>query len=224
MKNNVIILIPAYNPDITLKKLIEKLTQNGYFRIIVVNDGSICSKVFENISNDVTILEHKQNRGKGRALKTGINYCIQSCKDILGIITVDADGQHLIEDINRIYETFIQNKNSIVLGCRNFHSKNVPLKSKIGNIIFNYIFYKKTRIKIKDTQTGLRAIPSQYLREIEKIEGERFEYETNMLLYCIRNKINILEVAIQEIYIQKNKNTNFKSLIDSIRICKTLQN
>lgn len=218
MKDDVAIIIPAYNPSKELYNLIEDLMKSQYTKIVIINDGSENTKIFEELEEKVKIITHKSNKGKGIAIKTGIGYCCNSYKNITGIITVDADGQHRIEDINKVYNKFYLEKNAIILGSRNFKAKNIPLKSKIGNKIFRYILKLKTKVKIKDTQTGLRAIPFCHLEQLTNIKGERFEYETNVILYAIKMNIKISEVDIQSVYINKNKSTNYRTIRDSIKI------
>lgn len=218
MKDDVAIIIPAYNPSKELYNLIEDLMKSQYTKIVIINDGSENTKIFEELAEKVKIITHKSNKGKGIAIKTGIEYCYDSYKNIIGIITVDADGQHRIEDINKVYNKFYLEKNAIILGSRNFKAKNIPLKSKIGNKIFRYILNLKTKVKIKDTQTGLRAIPFCHLEQLTNIKGERFEYETNVILYAIKMNIKISEVDIQGVYINKNKSTNYRAIRDSIKI------
>lgn len=222
MKDDVIVIIPAYNPDEKLEKTISDLKKNQYINIIVINDGSTNNKVFDRIKKQVKVLKHAQNKGKGEALKTGISYCLKTFSDKIGIITVDADGQHLIEDINKIYFTFHKHKNSVILGCRNFKEKKVPFSSKAGNLIFRYLLKQKTKLAIKDTQTGLRALPFYYLKELLLVNGERYEYETNVLIDCIQKKIPILEVDITTVYIDKNQTSHFNKMRDSLNILKTV--
>ena len=145
-------------------------------------------------------------------------------KNILGVITVDADGQHSLKDINRIAkklkENLDNNQEKIILGARNFKQKNVPLKNKIGNIINSYIMQKSKKIKIKDTQTGLRGIPAKYLNELSQLEGDRYEYEQNMLLYIIDKKIPFEELDIETIYNKENR-THYRTIQDTYKILKT---
>lgn len=221
-KIDVAIIIPAFEPDANLIKLVDELEKRGYVNIIVINDGSSSTKIFEQIKDKVVLLEHVKNYGKGRTLKTGFEYCINQTNKIIGVITADADGQHKVEDIEKVYNTFMKNKESLILGSRNFVKKKIPLKSKMGNRIISYLMYKKTGVKLEDTQTGLRGIPRKYLYELLQIDGNRFEYETNMILYFIENKINIVEEKIECVYMNENKNTNYKPIKDSIRIGKTI--
>ena len=222
MKDDIVIIIPAYNPDETLYELIQKLKQNEYKKIIVVNDGSSKIEYIQRIKPWVSLIENKTNQGKCMAIKLSMEYCLENFSSVIGIITVDADGQHLVEDINKIYEVFRKNPTSVILGSRDFTQKGIPLKSKIGNRLFSKFLQYKTKVMIRDTQTGLRAIPITYIQQVKVIRGTRFEYETNMLLYYIRNHINIKEVAIKNIYINKNKASNYKPIKDSIKILQQL--
>ena len=222
MKDNILIIIPAYNPGEKLVKLIKALKDSQYSKILVINDGSEKNDIFQKIREEVIIVEHKENKGKGQALKTGFNYCINNMKNVNGVITVDADGQHIIEDINKVYDEFQKDASYICLGSRNFEKDNIPFRSRLGNKIISKVLEKKTNISIRDTQTGLRALPIQYMKKLIEIPGERFEYETNMLLYCIKEKINIKEIPIKSIYFNKNKGSNFKVLKDSLQIYNTI--
>ena len=221
MKDDVLIIIPAFNPDDHLKIIVDRLIKKNFNKIIVVNDGSINEEPFKGIRNKVIFLEHNENQGKGRALKTAFKYCVENNEEVQMVITVDADGQHDIEDIDKVYKKFKENKNKVVLGSRNF--ENAPLCSKIGNNIINKKIYKKTKLNLKDTQTGLRVVPMECLADLINIPGERYEYETNMLFYFTKNKIDIVEEDIKTIYIDKNKNSNFKKIKDSIRVYRTIK-
>lgn len=222
MKNDVSIVIPAYNPGQELGKVVYGLKKSGFSNIVIVDDGSTDAQPFEGL-NDVTILKNNINMGKGNALKKGFSYCKNKFKDIKGIITVDADGQHLVEDVEKVYKKFSYNYNSLILGSRNFNGKDVPLKSRIGNKIMQNKIKSKIGIDITDTQTGLRAIPIDIVNYIIEIKGERYEYETNMLLYCMNNNINIMQVPIKTVYINRNKHTHFQALKDSLRIYNVIK-
>lgn len=218
MKESIAIIIPAYNPNEILAEIVDNLKKSEYTKIIVINDGSENDEIFKKIERKVTLLTHDKNLGKGVALKTAFEYCLKNMKNLKGVITVDADGQHLIQDINNVCDTFLKNKDSIILGSRDFSKSNIPIRSLIGNKIIRYVFRKKTKIKIKDTQTGLRAIPFQYLERFSNIKGERFEYEINMLLYATKHCIKILEKNIETVYIEGNKTSKFKIVKDSIKV------
>lgn len=219
-EEKVVILIPSLNPDNRLVKLVDELLNNGFKDIIVVNDGSSkeYNKYFQDISKNTTVLRHAVNLGKGRALKTGFNEYLIKFKNKCGIITVDADGQHKMEDIKKVAKKLVENRESLILGSRNFNLKNVPFKSKYGNKITRNIFKFLTGINVSDTQTGLRGIPTKYITILMNVPGERFEFEMNMLMEAKENNINIIEKKIETVYIQENKSSHFNPLKDSLKI------
>jgi glycosyltransferase involved in cell wall biosynthesis len=218
---NIPVLIPAYNPNNTLIFVIEGLINYGFNDIIIIDDGSKleCENVFEELEkhSQCHVLRHAVNLGKGRALKTGLNYFYLNFKDSEGIITADADGQHKPEDILKIATALNNNPSKLILGVRSF-SKKIPLRSLLGNIITKYIFLFFVGKKISDTQTGLRGIPRSAIPAFLKLDGERYEYETNVLISTKLNSINIIEEQIQTIYFDGNRSSLFNPLIDSMKI------
>ena len=223
---DTIIIIPAYNPDESLLSLVKEL--KGYFRwIIIVNDGSEqkCGQIFESLQTEhgCVILNHYVNMGKGRALKTAFNYCIKLCSEnkIAGVITADADGQHNMDSILRINKAMCEYPANFILGVRSF-LKDVPFRSRFGNNVTKYVFQWLCGIHISDTQTGLRGIPVQYLGLCCGIDGEKYEYETNMLLMTKTEMIEITEVPIDTIYENNNATSHFNPLIDSFKIYQTI--
>lgn len=216
-----IILIPAYNPDDKLIKLIENLIDLK-IKIVVVNDGSEKNYdyIFSFIKNEyeVEVINHEKNKGKGMAIKTGIKYIIDNYYDCTGIITADSDGQHLPKDIEEISNSIIKNPNSLILGTRDFNQSNIPIKSRLGNKITSFIFYLSAHKKCKDTQTGLRGIPRKLFEKCLNIPGERYEYEMNMLMQFAINNIDFIYEDIDTVYINGNKSSHFHPIKDSIKI------
>ncbi len=221
-KENIVVLIPAYNPTEDLIPLVKELLIKKYI-VVIVNDGSNPDKkyIFDKLDKDkITFLEHNVNKGKGQALKTGFEY-IKNNIECIGVVTADADGQHLIEDICNVANTLIKNQNSLVLGSR-LDTSSMPFNSKFGNTITRFIFKFTTGTKIFDTQTGLRGIPYTFLNELISLPGQRYEYEINMLIYASQNKMDIIEVKIQAIYFNKNKASSFNAVKDSFKIYKCI--
>ena len=224
MNENIAVIIPAYNPNEKLIKVVDEISNKITNKIIVINDGSSSKKVFRKVKKNCIILENEINKGKGYSLKKGLIWLLEHENKIIGIITVDADGQHATEDINNIAKKLEENSNKdkhkIILGVRDFSQRNVPLKNKLGNKITVKIFRKKTGVEIKDTQTGLRGIPMKNVKEFINIKGNRYEYEQNMLIYVIQKGIPFEEIYINTIY-NKSK-SNFNVIIDSYKIIKAI--
>lgn len=135
-----------------------------------------------------------------------------------GAITVDADGQHCLRDILNIAKAMEKYPDNLILGCRHFKNEPIPLRSKLGNKISHYMMRWLCGINISDTQTGLRGIPYYFLPSACKIEGERYEYETNMLFTVKDQSIPITEIQIETIYEAKNSSSHFNPLKDSLKI------
>ena len=225
MVNDVCLIIPAYNPDEKLFLAFLEKAVNKFEKIIVVNDGSKYEyrPTFEKIKqqyHNIRILEHSVNLGKGRALKTAFNEYLNYYPDCIGIVQADCDGQHDIDDAVSCAEALRENPKCLILGYRDFDDKIVPKKSKYGNKITRIIFKLFIGIKIKDTQTGLRAIGNENIKKLIATPGERYEYETNILIDCKNDNVEIKEVPIKTIYIEKNQTSKFNPIKDSLTIYK----
>lgn len=258
------IIIPSYEPDEKLPGLLKKLRETGFQNIILVDDGS--GKEYAHFFKEAeevygcVVLHHAVNQGKGRALKTAFNYCLQEfCtpqerdtlqergmlqeRDTLqergmlqerdrlqegdslkvygalpGAITADSDGQHSPECILACVDALIAHPDSLVLGCRCFEGDDVPARSEFGNKCTRVVMKYLTGITVSDTQTGLRGIPASFMEQLLMVKGERFEFETNMLLETKSRHVSILEVPIQTIYIEENKTSHFNPIKDSFKI------
>jgi len=226
MIEDICLIIPAYNPDEKLfLDFLEKATQR-FSKIIVINDGSKdeCKTIFEKINQkypSIKMLNHSVNLGKGRALKTAFNeYLNEYSANCIGIVQADCDGQHDIDDTVSCAEALRNNPKQLVLGFRDFNDKNVPKRSRYGNKITRLIFKLFIGIKIKDTQTGLRAIGNEKIKQFISTPGERYEYETNILIDCKSDNIGIKEVPIKTIYIENNQTSKFNPVKDSLAIYK----
>lgn len=220
------VIVPSYQPDEKLLEVVKGLAEKGFRDIILVDDGGgeTYAPFFEKAAlfPGVTVLVHPENRGKGCALKTAFSYCMKERPNCSGVITVDGDNQHHIEDIYACCKKLEENEKHVILGARNFSAKEVPLRSRFGNVLTKGVFRFVCGIKITDTQTGLRAIPACYLQTMTEIEGSRYEYETNMLLTLKSLKIPFDEVTIRTIYIDENDSSHFNPLKDSVRIYRTI--
>ncbi len=214
------VLIPAYKPDDKMLKLIEDLLELGFSRIMVVNDGSgpdydACFARAEVLG--CRIVRHAVNMGKGRALKTGLNEAMLCGFSEPGVITADADGQHLPGDIRRVAQAMAEDPNALVLGVRRF-TGNVPLRNRMGNGITRGVFAMVNGNGVMDTQTGLRGLPGKHLPLMLALKGERYEYEMNMLLEARPNDVQMVQVPIDTVYIEGNKSSHYHPFIDSVRI------
>ena len=221
--NDIIVVIPAYEPDEALVALIENL-RSGFNKFIVVDDGSkTADETFARVEKmpGVTLLRHEVNRGKGAALKTAFTKVLADFPDAAGVVTVDADGQHLPEDVANVAKATRENPGRYTLGVRAF-SGDVPLRSRFGNAWSRYFFFLLTGVMIYDTQTGLRGMPRDLLPELVAMPGDRYEYEMRMLVAAARKKLKPVQIQIKTVYLNDNKASHFNPIRDSIRTQVTL--
>ena len=215
----LIVLIPSYEPDENLTKLIKNLNKNK-ITSIVVDDGSgkDYKEIFDNL--DTKVISYEINQGKGHALKEGYKYIKDNYKDYV-VVTMDSDGQHRIEDALNLYNYILKNDDTLVLGKRP-RGEKTPLRSKVGNAITRFVFHLVSGQDVYDTQTGLRAFSNKLIDYMLKVKGERFEYEMNVLLYAKNNKIPIKELEIETIYIDNNSKSHFNAIKDSFKVYKEI--
>ncbi|TNF08947.1 MAG: glycosyltransferase [Bacillota bacterium] len=218
-----IIIIPAYEPTLSLISLIKDLKAYPIGPIIVIDDGSgsLYREIFETAGNlDCIVVTHETNLGKGAAIKSGIQEAQKRFKDINAYITCDSDGQHLPQDIFNIYEKSIEYPNHFILGVRKHRQKGIPLKSKLGNIFSSFYFRLSTGVSCPDTQTGLRAIPVLLTEDALGIKENRYDYEMVFLTKQAKSGFPMYYVDIDTIYIENNRASHFKPIKDSILIYK----
>jgi len=218
----LMVVVPSLNPDEKLIQVIDGMMEAGFSHVLVVDDGSdeAHSAPFLEAEQrpQCTVLHHVKNRGKGRALKTAFEYIFHERKDIAGIVTVDGDNQHKPRDARRLAEALVGEPKTVMLGVRNFKGSHVPLHNRMGNTITSGVFRMLCGIALSDTQTGMRAISAKYLPRFIEVAGERFEYETNMLLYMKTAGIGFREIPIETVYIENNATSHFNPLTDSAKI------
>lgn len=220
MQSKYVALIPAYQPTEILLGLVRKLAAG--FSVVLVDDGSgkAYESLFARCAAYARVLRHEANKGKGRALKTGLAYIRQNYGPDAVVVTLDADGQHRAADA-ALCRSAGQHPGVLFLGSRRMKGK-VPLRSRFGNRVTRFVYRLSTGVSVYDTQTGLRAFGVCLIPLLLSVPGERYEYEMNVLLRCARDKIEIREQEIETIYIDNNAASHFDTLRDSARIYKEI--
>ena len=228
-----LVVIPALNPGKELIEYVDTLLSHGYTDLLLVDDGSRedVRFIFDVVEKKpgCRVLRHDVNLGKGRALKDAMRFYLDNYMTYTdgsgetedrfgGIITVDSDGQHTVEDVNKVAAAMKDDTEALILGARDFDAGNVPPKSLFGNKCTRVVMKLFIGADIKDTQTGLRGIPNAMMERFSRLKGERFEYETRMLIDAIGSHERIVEVPIETVYINDNIETHFHPIIDSVKI------
>ena len=221
-----VVVLPSLDPDYKFQSVVRELVEAGFRNIVIVDDGSDeeHQKWFEEAAQypQCTVLHHGVNKGKGRALKTAFEYVLKNLPELGGVVTIDGDGQHKTADIIACADRMLAVGEKVIIGCRDFDQPGVPPRSVAGNKTTSRMFRILFGIKLSDTQTGLRAIPISVLPEFVKMEGERFEYETNMLLQMKRKGIGFLEKSIETVYDPDDYSSHYNAVKDSWRIFKVM--
>jgi glycosyltransferase involved in cell wall biosynthesis len=183
------IVVPAYNEERVIGRVLDELKREGWKRIIVVDDGSTdaTSKIAKR--KGARILRHEKNLGLGAALRTGIEEAKKLGADV--VVTFDADGQHDPKCIKALLRAL--KDADLVIGQRIFI--NPPLHKRIGNFILNLI----TRLFggfLTDSQSGIRALNRRALERIN-IQSYRYEVSSEIVIQARQNKLKLREIPVK---------------------------
>jgi putative flippase GtrA len=166
---------------------------------------------------DTSLLTNAVNLGKGAALKHGMNYILVNYPACTGVVTADADGQHSAADILKMAAELKEKPDNVIFGARQF-GLDVPLRSRFGNLISRYLYRFFIGLSLSDTQTGLRGIPRSLMTRCLSIRANRYEFETEQLIIIKSAGMPVREIPIQTIYIDDNRTSHFRPLLDSAQI------
>ncbi|HQG77113.1 MAG TPA: DUF2062 domain-containing protein [Bacteroidales bacterium] len=195
------VIIPTYNNDSTLEKVINgvrEFTEN----IIVVNDGSTdrTAQILSNVilvNGSLKVIAYQVNRGKGYAIRQGLDLAIKEGYDY--VITIDSDGQHDPADIPSFIAAVENSPDSLITGDRNLGVKNISRGSRFANKFSNFWFRFLTGIKLNDTQTGFRLYPLGPLKSM-RFFTVKYEFETEILVRAAWKGIKISSVPVRVYY------------------------
>lgn len=213
--NRYCIIIPTYNNCRTVVDVARRALMLCK-DVIVVNDGSTdgTADVLEDV--DVTVLVHERNRGKGQALKTGLLYARD--KGFTHAVTIDADGQHFPEDIPVLMEASGQNPGSLIVGCRNLTSENMPRQNTFANRFSNFWFRLQTAQRLDDTQSGFRIYPLDRLYGMWLVTS-RYEAELELMVFAAWHGVRMTGVPVRVLYQPEGERvSHFRPFWDFFRI------
>ncbi len=218
---NAVALIPAYKPDDKMVTLVKELKEKD-FDILVVDDGSgeEYADLFRQAEEYAVVIHNPHNMGKGATLKNGMRVLRETYPEATHFITADSDGQHLVKDICRVREKLEEGSN-FVLTMRGLKG-DVPLRSRFGNSLSRIVFAMLTGHYLQDNQSGLRGFKVEYISWLVNVEGDKYDYEMNVLMFIDRQKIKVTEVPIDTVYLDGNSSSHFNPVKDTIRIYKKM--
>jgi glycosyltransferase involved in cell wall biosynthesis len=215
---NCCIIIPTYNNENTLRRVIDGvLLQSKGVKIIVVNDGSTDRSihVLASYGGKLHVLNNGTNKGKGYSLRNGFKEAVKLGYD--NAISIDSDGQHLPDDIPLFIEAAMKNPGALVMGSRDMNQEGVPAKSSFGNKFSNFWFKFETGLTLPDTQTGYRLYPLGPIRKT-MLFTRKFETEIEIIVKLAWKNVPIIPINVRVIYDMDERVTHFRPIRDFTRI------
>jgi glycosyltransferase involved in cell wall biosynthesis len=212
----VCVIIPTYNNETTLEKVIIEVSEYTN-NIIVVNDGSTdnTAAIIDRFAA-IQKVGYTKNVGKGWALRQAFKYAIE--KGYKYAITIDSDGQHFAKDLPTFIDKLATEKNAIIIGARNMDQASVPGGSTFGNKVSNFWFKVETGINSPDTQSGYRLYPLDPIKKMRFIT-RKYEFEIEVLVKCAWAGVDVLSVPVTVYYPPKEERiSHFRPYKDFIRI------
>jgi glycosyltransferase involved in cell wall biosynthesis len=201
-KDRIAIMIPAYNEEKYIEGVIKDCSSFG-FDIIVIDDGSTDNTVktvnslAADMGDELILIKHPQNQGKGQALITGFDYVVKN--DYKGVITLDADGQHDTREIADFLDLVKQEDPDVIIGDRLGNTKGMPFIRLATNVFTSWIIARIAGTRVSDVQSGYRYLKAEALRKI-KLKTRNFDTEPEIILRAGWHGMKILNVPIKTIY------------------------
>jgi len=214
---NTLIIIPVYNSYRYIQKLYQTINNiNPTFHVLFINDGSTDHSLDIIRVLEINHLNIPKNKGKGYALKMGLNYA--KFNNYKYVITIDSDLQHDPSFINNFFLTQNKENADLVIGFRKFNFKNMPSERVLSNYLTSLIISEKTGTQIIDSQSGFRMYNLSFYDEKRKY-SERYQMETEILLHYISQKATIAHTEIPVIYAEEISSISpFRDIVNFIKV------
>jgi len=190
------VVIPVYNEEKSIKNVIDRIPNHQQYEIILVDDGST-DKSFEKVkvikNRYIKVVKHKSNKGYGAAILTGIKY---ATGDI--IVTMDSDGQHNPEEIQKLIKPIMNNQADMVIGSRYLGQCNykIPLHTRVGEYFIDFFLWHLFGKNVKNNQSGFRAFNKRSLEIFNDLIYNKFGLCTEILFKAALNNLKIKEIPI----------------------------
>ena len=207
-------VIPTYHTARTVADIVNR-TLAVCPQVIVVNDGSTDDTlaVLEPLKENIQLITYPRNRGKGHALRLGLEAARKAGYDYA--VTLDSDGQHRPEDIPALVAAAVDD-DTLVVGSRNIQADGMPAGNTFANRFSNFWFRLQTGIRLPDTQTGFRLYPLKHLPHLGLLTA-RYESELELLVLSAWRGVRLVPVSVSVNY-PADRVTHFRPFWDFFRI------
>lgn len=192
----LVVIVPVYNAELTLVNVVKGVRRVLPRALIIgVDDGSTdgSRKLLRNVADET--IEFDLNQGKGAALRAGFANALE--KGAAAVLTIDSDGQHDPAFAPAIVGAL--DRADIVIGTRDLSGAHVPKHRRIANMISSAATRAVSGGKVRDSQSGYRAMKAEVLRRVDA-KGDRYEFETDFIIRAARSGFTTVNVPISTIY------------------------
>ncbi|UCH84349.1 MAG: glycosyltransferase family 2 protein [Candidatus Latescibacterota bacterium] len=202
------VVIPSYNAAPHLAEVVgDTSTFIPLSRIIIVDDGSTDNTLEVANGTGAVVVQHPVNRGKGAALKTGLNKAFEM--GFAFAFTIDADGQHRPDEIPRFLECQVATDADIIVGNRMAERKNMPGDRVFANKATSWFVSLRSGVKIPDSQNGYRLIRTAMFKKVEpRLKAVKYEAESEFLIKAAKAGARIESVPVETIYATEVSSVN----------------
>jgi len=211
---NICIVIPVYNEARNIGEIVKNVKARGY-EIVVINDGSADDSSAIAKRQGAVVIDHLEKQGKGVSLRDGFAYAVQKGFD--GVIAMDGDGQHHVDDLESFVQKARQDPRSVISGNRMLSCRHMPLLRRLVNRFMSLMISSICHQPIPDSQCGFRFIGVDVLKALDLTSSD-FEIETEVLIKSSRHGFKIYSVPVQTIY--RDELSKINPFIDTIRFFK----
>ncbi len=197
MKPETIVVIPAFNEALVIGRVVRGVRGQGYRQIVVVDDGSTDRTAAAAKKSGALVAAHRLNRGKGAAVKTGLEAALALGGDI--IVTMDGDGQHAPEDIRALEEPIARGLCEVSLGTRMWPGSPMPASRFLQNLMANGLTWAVHRQWVADSQSGFRAYSARAARTID-VTADFYDYDSEVIREIRRHRLSFQEIPVKVRY------------------------
>ena len=212
------VVIPTYNEAKTIGRIVAALNERR-FRVIVVDDGSRDRTIIDANKYGAELIIHTRNEGKGRCVRDGLEHAFENGCDV--VITLDGDGQHNLDDIDKFMREHKASGADIVIGNRLHNPKKMPFVRRCTNIFMSFVISFIIGERVEDSQCGYRLISRKAIGDMV-LTTVKYEIESEMLIEAKRRGLKISSVNIDSIY--QGEASQINPFLDTIRFIKLLIN
>jgi len=209
----LVAVIPAYEAAPSVGEIVRRTIEQN-LEVIVVDDGSSDDTAAVAEAAGATVLSHDSNQGKGAALRTAFSRI--AGRNFAGVVTLDADGQHLPEEIQKLEQAWREGAD-LVLGTRDHLFRDMSRVRQTSNSLSSQLISFAAGAQLSDVQTGFRIYSRDLLLAVEFV-GDGFEAESAVVVRAARQGFEISAVPVELGFADGRCTSHYRPLVDSLRI------